>query len=147
MVITDDGIVEALQRIIAGDAAIAARLETYMFTTGLEDPAVFTTQVFPKNARFPAIILDRVGGSDFGSRGKKGEDVGVDVRLYGDRDRDARVLRKTAELLHGTLNRSTVALVNGFEAFRCMADPPQAVSDEDGFPGYLVRVRVLLIES
>jgi hypothetical protein len=140
-----NGLVEAICNLLYNDATLRARLETYEFTSGTEEPAIFTTDVFPEHARFPAVIVQRAGGDDFGTKAYEGEDALVRVRLYGDREYDQSRLRRTAELMRSILNRASLTLTNGFAAFRVIASAPELIEDEDGFPGYLVDVRVLLL--
>lgn len=145
---TDDsiGIVEAVRDLIAADATIRARLATYEFTTDVSTVAVFTTDVMPEDAELPAVIINRSGGADFGTRGHEGEDAFVSVRIYANRDRRTDTIRKTAELLKKLLNRAELTVTDGYRAFRCIADPPISAADPDGFPGYLITVRVLLLD-
>ena len=140
------GPVEAIRDLLVADSVLRARIETYEFTSGTSTPSVFTTDVMPKDARLPAIIVARAGGADFGTRGWEGSDTLIDVRLYGDRERNTADLRRTAEIMRKLLNRAKLTLTDGQRAFRCIADPPVAAPDPDGFPGYLVAVRVLLLD-
>ena len=103
------------------------------------------TGKYDENTRFPAVIVQRAGGDDFGTKAYEGEDVLIRVRLYGDKEYNQSRLRRTAEIMRGILNRSNLTLTNGFHAFRVIANSPELISDEDGFPGYMIDVRVLLL--
>ena len=138
-------VVEAMRNLIVADADMRTRLGAYEFTTDVSTPAVFTTSVIPKNCAYPAVIVHRVGGTDFGTRGREGEDTFVEVRIYGDKDRSQDILRRTSNVLRRLLNRAKLTVTDGYRAFRCVADPPSFVPDPDGFPGYLIAVRVLQI--
>lgn len=139
-------VVEAMYNLIVADTDMRARLATFEFTDDVATPAVFTTEVIPKNCDYPAVIINRTGGVDFGTRCSEGEDTLVSVRLYGDRDRAHDKLRRTANILKKLLNRAELTVTDGYRAFRCIADPPSAIPDPDGFPGYLITVRVLQLE-
>jgi hypothetical protein len=143
---TDIDIVEAVRNLVVADTDMRARLATYEFTTDVPSPAVFTTEVIPENCDYPAVIVNRVGGVDFGTRGREGEDTLLSVRIYGDRSRAQDLLRRAANILRRLLNRAELTVTDGYRAFRCIADPPSAIPDPDGFPGYLITVRVLQLE-
>jgi hypothetical protein len=136
-------IVEAMRNLIVQDTDMRARLATFEFTTGVLSPAVFTTPVIPQDCDNPAVIISRVGGTDFGTRSREGEDTFVEVRVYGDRLRPHDVLRRTATILSRLLDRARLTMSDGFEAFRCIADPPVLIPDPDGFPAYMIAVRAL----
>ena len=140
-------VVTAIRNLIVADTDMRARLGTYQFTSGVSTPAVFTLDVIPEDSPYPAVIVNRIGGVDLGTRGREGEETLVSIRLYGDKDRRADVLRRTANVLRRLVNRAELTVTDGYRAFRCVADPPSVLSDPDGFPGYVITVRVMQIEG
>lgn len=138
-------VVEAVQAKLVA-SALATELATYDFGDAVEAPAVFTIDPIPEDAELPAIVVTELGGSsDFGTRAKRGAEVDVDVRLWGDKDRSEKALRDLAWRVFLEMHRAHLD-VDGFEEVGCFATPPRKLFDPDKFPGYLVSVRARIIE-
>jgi len=138
-------IAKAIHAKLNATASVTSKLATYDFGDGAV-PAIFTVDPIPKDAALPAIVITLVGGIRDGSRGQKGVDAGVDVRVWGDRKRSTATLRALAWAIWEALERAPLT-IDGYEEVGCRADPPQALTDPDGFPGYLVAVRVRAYQS
>lgn len=119
-------------------------LATYEFTDGANSPAIFTTPVIPEDASYPAVIVgDIVSSSPFGTRDQRGGESLLEVRVYADKDRTNDDIVDLANAIWRCLDRSSLDLsADGYAASMCMADPPISLVDEDGFPGYLIRVKI-----
>lgn len=131
----------AIEKVLVNDSGITAQLATYEFTTGTPAPAIFTSEVIPEDASFPAIIITLISGNPFGTRDSRGAETEVDVRLFDDRDRSDKAVRDLAQDVWRALDRVTLDLNDdGYEDWGTQADPPVFLDDPDGFPGYLVRV-------
>ena len=141
-------IAEGIHALIIADSAVCADLTTYQFGTGAETPAVFTTDVIPEDAALPAVIINECGGPAWGTRGRKGADVLTRVRVYGNKTRDTSALRDLAWRIWRLINRSVITPSDAdFVSCRTIADPPLLVPDPDGFPGYSIDVRAIVLED
>ncbi|KKL72174.1 hypothetical protein LCGC14_2087510, partial [marine sediment metagenome] len=119
----------------------------YEFTSGVTSPAIFTTDVIPENAELPAIIINEFGGPAWGSRGREGGDVLIRVRVYDDKNRETSTTRRIAWAVRKSLNRARLNMTNGYDAHRVIADVPALAPDVDGFPGYMIDVRAIVLEE
>lgn len=139
---------EALRDVLLTSTAITDELATYEFTTSSPEPAIFTTDVVPENADFPAVIINEVqGGIVFGgTRAKKGAEPAAQVRFLGDKDRNSTKIRSLAWVAWRLLSRSEPT-DDVFKIFRVVADPPQLLDDEDGFPTWIIIIRAAAIEK
>ena len=139
---------EAIHRVLSADSDVTTGLATYVFTTGgLPLPAIFTMENPPKNAVLPAVCIHGpIGGARWGTREKKGAEVLVDVSLWGDKSRSTLALGSLAWRIWEALERAELQIL-GYEEVGCMATPPRALRDPDGFPGYQVEVRVRILQT
>ena len=130
----------ALQQLLAADATVTAHLATYDFGSGAE-PAVCTCDPAPADCANPCVVVTQVIGSPWGTREAEGGEIDCDVRVWGDKDRSDAALVAAAEAIWRSVNRGAPAR-GGWEFGTCVADPPGRMTDTDGFPGYLIRVRI-----
>lgn len=119
---------------------ITARLAVYDFGDGAA-PAIFTTPVFPEDAAFPGLIIRREGGSDFSTRGIRGQRVEGNVQVHTDRLFDGHTVEELANLVWKRLHMAAPVgqVAEGWRVSAIMASPPQWHPDELGYPGYMVR--------
>lgn len=137
---------KAVRDLLVADGTVTAGLNTYAFTTGSETPAVFTGPKLPDDAKYPAVLIMQISGTPWGTRDSRGGEIFADVDLWGDKDQSLATLRATAEDIQQALDRATLS-VSGYDCVLCQADPEIRTDDDDGFPGYRIAIRVLLIES
>ncbi len=138
---------EVLRDVLVADAAIAAALGTYEFTTGLSEPAIFTTERIPDNCMNSAIIIDDLGGTPWGDRCKRGGECSARIRVYGDKSWELDVTRALAWDVNRAIDRAALdgyLASYGYAAALCQANPPAFLPDPDGFPGFMVDVRVIV---
>ena len=140
-------IAEGIRDLLVADAEVVAALSTYEFTSAAPTAAVFTTDVIPEDAELPAVIINEFGGPAFGTLAREGGDVLARVRVYSDKDRETSVLRTLAWRIRKVLNRSVLTPSDGaYLACRVIADVPALAPDVDGFPGYMIDVRAIVLE-
>lgn len=141
---------DALRRLILTNSDITDDLATWEFTTGISTPAVFTSRVIPEGCAYPAIIIDEASASNWGCRDKKGGDFAGRIRVYDDKDSSGvtlSLISKRVWLLVDRANLDSYLIPDGFNCGGVWADPPAALEDQEGFPGYIVNVRALLLEA
>ena len=124
--------------------AIRAKLATF---AGLH--AIFTS--WPgEDAPYPCIrINERAAGSGFsGTRDSVGHELLADVVLYDNKNLSAAFLLQTGRAIHELIERNplTQATAFGMQCITCLADPPRPAPDSDQFPGYLIQVRVRVLD-
>jgi hypothetical protein len=137
---------EAIRTKLAADSDVTGALATYTFTTGSTGPAIFTTDPIPEgDASLPAIVITEVGGGWFGDFGARGMEALAEVRIYGPKERTRQVIRDLARDVWEALHERKLN-VAGMAENGVWCDAPAEITDPDGFPGFLVRVRVLLLE-
>jgi len=142
-------LVESLRDVIVNDAAASALLATYEFSSGAPEPAVFTTERIPEGVGRPAVWIGNAGGTHWGTRAREGMDARLQVRLLGHRDWQMHDLRAAATALWEAVNRADIDAYTsgrGYEGVLCLADPPQDVVDDAGFPGFVIIVRVVALK-
>ena len=132
-------IAEAIRDFLLTQTAITAALATYDF--GPEGPAIFTIDPIPEDASLPAIVIVEIGGDRWGTRERKGAVQNVDVTLWGDKDTSKTDLRGLAWNLFVALERASLNPSGAYAIF-ATAQPPAALNDPDGFPGFNVSVSV-----
>ena len=138
----------AVENILSADSNVTGQLATYEKTTGAaEVPAIFAydseSGVIPEDAGLPAVIINEVGGVNFGTRDEKGAKTVARVRVYGNRDRKS--ILSLAWDIWKLLDRA-VLTQTGWTIYGVFAEPPQSLSDPDGFPGYVVDVSAFVSE-
>lgn len=143
-------IAEIIYKVLFNTSAVTDLTAVYTLVAGGETmPAIFTLAELPDNTKYPAIRVFEVGGIDFGCRANRGMDAQVDVRVLGDKDTSLATLRDLAMEAWKAVNRANVRSYledEGYESWGCRADPPQYAPDEDGFPGFLIPVRLRFLE-
>jgi len=143
-------IAEALHTLLASVSDITTNLATYQFTTGDDDPAIFSqVDVIPDDASYPAIIIDGPdSGSNDGTYSYKGGNAFGSIRIYDDRKKSSVLIRSIAWDIYHNVNRASLTFPGSadyYSAF-CIADPPQKTNDPDNFPGFLINYRVNFFE-
>ena len=136
-------------RDVISNSSMASSLAMYEFTSGSPEPAVFTTEVIPKGCQRPAILIEDSGGTNWGTRAREGMDAQLVVRIFGDKDRSMDVLRAIAIDLWEALNRADLDVHTsgrGYEGVVCLANAPQSIVDEEGFPGFAIIVRAIVLK-
>jgi len=139
-------IAEAIRDKLIDTDAVTDELATYDFGDDTPTPAVFTIEPIPHDCDLPAIVVTESGGSRFGTRAKRGAEAEAEVNVWGDKKRSQKSLRGLAELIWRALDRKHLT-VTGYTEIGCYAYPPQKLTDPDGFPGYLIRVMVRILEE
>jgi hypothetical protein len=137
---------KAFRDLIVANAAITAQLATHEFTTGTAAPAVFTSRVIPRDVERPAVIITQFSGVPWGCRDSRGSDTLIDVDVWGNKKQSDKALGDLAHDVWRLLDRATLT-ISGYTGVLCMADSPWQREDEDEFPGYLIRCRVLILED
>ncbi len=139
-------IAEAIRDKLIDTLAVTSELATYDFGGDVLGPAVFTIEPIPHDCELPAIVVTEAGGDRFGTRAKRGAEMDADVNIWGDKSRSQKLLRDLAEVVWTTLDRAHLT-VTGYSEVGCYAYPPQKLTDPDGFPGYLIRIMVRILEE
>lgn len=126
---------------LLADADVTGKLGKYKDT-----PSIFRKSVVPPKAEYPAILVVPVTGRDFGTRDQIGGSVQIDVKLFHNRDqKNDKEMRELALAIWQKIDRDDdfddIFDEAGFESCGLYADPPIDLHDEDGFPGFLIRVR------
>ncbi len=141
---------KALLELLNNDATIEAAHARYRFTTGVDSAAIFISRIIPEDSSMPATIIGQAGGVDWGCRDKKGGDTLLDIRTYDAKYQDDTAISDISHNIWELVNRSSLdfsLLADGYHCVGCWAEPPAQLEDPDGFPGYLVRVRALIIQT
>ena len=141
---------ESVRDLIVADAAATALLATYEFSTGTDEPAIFTDDRIPEDCARPAVEILEMGGDEWGTRTRSGTDSVVSVRVMGNRVISQLVLREAAMAVREALNRKDIhpyTSGRGYDGIAVFADAPSAITDENGFPGYLIALRIVVIEN
>ena len=130
-----------------GESSITDQLDTYQFTTGAaETAAIFTSATIPKDAPRRCIHIGQVTGSPWGTRDSKGGEVLVDVTCWGDNVLSDKALETLAWDVQYFLTRNRLT-ITGYHCVLHLADPPRRTEDDDGFPGYIITCRLLILEN
>ncbi len=140
---------ESVRDLIVNDAAAIAGLATWEFTSGAPEPAVFTNRRTPGEGKRPSVEVEESGGDHWGTRGSPGMDAVVQVRVMGENDMSQEALRSAAMVVMDTVHRANIddyTRPRGYEGIFVLAEPPSAIIDEDGFPGYLIALRVRVLK-
>ena len=136
---------KAIWTVLDNDSDITDELATYDYADGTWTPAIFTSRKIPEDAHYPAIHITQVSGVQWGVRDSRGGDVLIDVDIYDDKEQSDEALNDLAHAVWRRLDRASLT-VEGYTPILCQADPPMQKEDRDGYPGYLVRCRVLVLE-
>jgi len=138
-------VLKAIYDLVKATPSVTTDLATYDFGSGNE-PAIFTTQPPPPDAPAPLVVISQTGGNLTGrDRSTRGGEIELDVFVWGEQNESEKGINAIAMELWRTLDRATLT-VEGYESVYCLSDPPGRAPDGDGFPGYLLRCRVLIRE-
>lgn len=128
---------------LAADTDITDEIGTYDYGSGSQ-PAIFTTPDYPEDAATRFLVVSSSGGFlDGRDRGHRGGVVLVNVTLWGSKGDSEKSLRELADTLWFSLDRASI-VASGFEVVYCLADPPQRLTDREGYPGFSVSCRILV---
>ncbi len=133
---------------ILADDEICNQLAKYNNT-----PAVFSQDVLPKDCALPAVLVTPVAPGNFGgTRDSKGGEMYYDVTVWFDRaniDDDEKQHRALSRKLWRFLDRVEILDLDDIELEDCgvYADMPVKHEDHEGFPGYTIRVRAILLDT
>ena len=133
-------IVEAIRDLILATPLVAGRLDDYDFGDGVMRASVHTRKA-PNDAPGRLITIMQSAGEPIGNRRQHGAAFDVDVNVYGDKILSDAELRTIAMSLWETFNRGTLT-ISDWNFRGMMAQMPEQIEDEDGFPGYNVSVSV-----
>ena len=142
-----------IRQLLLADTTITGKLATYQFSNlaGVEaEPAIFTTAVIPEDAALPAIIISHTGGTAFGCRSQRGAVLGVSVQAYDDKDCSMKVLDELGFAIWECCNRANLKIylsAVGYDDWGCIASPPHASGDGEGYPGYTVQVQERVLKQ
>lgn len=137
---------------LTNDSTVTAQLATYGFSTGgAETPAVFTEKV-PNDATYPCVVLSVVTSVPFDTRGQRGTDTTVDIRVYGNRNMTATDFRSLCEDVWKSVNRADLSPYEaavGYNVYTVSATYPRTTPDTEGYPSAWVscRIKALLDET
>lgn len=139
-------IVAGVYASLIADSTVANAVASYKFDGVSGTPAIFTRDPAPDDAAGPLIVISEVSAIAAGrDRGTRGGEVTVDVKVWGERDTSYKVLRDLSLNIWKALDRATLT-ISGFECVNVVALMPTRLDDPDGFPGYVVTIRVLVRE-
>lgn len=133
----------AIRNLLLASSAVTTRCATYDFG-GTTQAAIFTGQVFPELTAYPAIIISQVSTTWGGVRGYRGGEVFLDVFVYDDKTHSDLVLAELSSAIWDALDRKNIT-VGSYYSYGMFADPPVEQRDIDGFSGYLIRLRVIMV--
>ena len=136
---------KGIRDVLKGDSTVEPLCARYNFRSG-DEAAIFTTQVFPERTQYPAVIIRQIDSGTFGVRANRGSEVFVDVAVYDNKDHSDLALTTLADAVWDALDRQTVT-VSGYCNCLLQADAPVESPDEDGFIGYVIRCRVLMLAN
>ena len=142
---------ESIRDIIVNTPAAVSGLATWEFSSGVLEPAVFTNMRTPPTGKRISVEVMESGGIHWGVRGYPGKDAVVSVRVMGNKNVSQTPLRTAADAIYDALHRQTTGLdlytrPRGYEGIAVLAEPLSSIIDEDGFPGYLIALRVLVMK-
>ena len=132
---------KAIYDVLNADVTITAALAQYRSL-----PAIFTARIIPENCALPAILITQVSATPWGCRENRGSETMLDVDVYDDKDRSDKALNTLVHNVWRALDRASLS-VSGYDTVLCVADSPLQINDPDGFPGYVIRCRVVVLES
>lgn len=126
---------------LAGDAALAALLTTYN-----GEPAVFTTDPAPGDARPPYVVTaGDVSQAAFDTKTTRGRTIMRDVRCYGSASGSAAIVEAIAERVRALFHRQELAIADFEWVWAECAGP--IVADERDAYARIVTVRLTVEES
>ncbi len=137
-------IVKAIQDLIKEDPKCSTPLGRWDFGDGNLQPAVFTQDPAPEECPNPVVVITQSATRNWGrSRATHGGAFNINVRLWGDKSESDKPLRKLAMDLWVLLDNCQLVFRNSTFTFKgAIANPPVAIRDGEGFPGYSIDVEV-----
>ena len=132
------------------EAPFAMKFGLWDFGDGTPQPGVFTIDPAPEKAPGPVCVVVQMGGpdieTDVTTRGRIGQIVQVNVRVWGDDLRSDKGLRVLAWEVYGLFfgkGKSILSITDWrIEHHRITA--PQRFTDVKGFPGYTMTITVIV---
>jgi len=140
---------EAITKYLLTVSEITSALSTYEFTSGSPAPAIFGTDVVPKDAGDPVIHVGKpVGGTNFETKSYEGGEIFLDVNMYNDKKSTQKTFDELANTVWLKLNRADLSsYISGWRVYNLVATPPQGFSDENGFPAYRIGVSCKVLKD
>ena len=140
---------EAVHAFYVTKTILTSKLSTFQFTSGIDSPAIFTTHRLPDTASYPAMLIRQVETDfDFGTQAKRGGDVFLDIFVYTDKEFNNEVIREIAMIAWQLIDRQHLsAYLGDYRDWGVNAEPPRETTDEDGFPAYVIRTRIRILEA
>ena len=123
---------------------IVAKLATYN-----GKPAIYTGGL-PDDAKYPAILIEEIGGEPWGCRSRRGSEMTLEIKVFDSKEFTRKEISDLARMIWDQVDRSDLDpyITNeGYENWGCTAHLPTFHDDGLNFPGYLIRVnlRVLVL--
>lgn len=136
---------KAIYSKLNADSNVTDKLATYHDGEADERAAIFTVEI-PEDADNICVRIEQVTALFHGTRGQRGSETFADVSIWADKLMSDSDLRNAADAVWTSLDRQTLPLtVDGYNQTLCLADNPVRITDPDGFPGFLVRCRVMFL--
>lgn len=131
---------------IKNDAALSSYLAKWNFGNG-DEPSVHTKNPAPAEAPNPLCVVTTEGGeerSDVKTRNQKGWDHNFEINVWDDKNLSPARGRKIAERIFEIFSDQDESLPdNGNHKFLSMQiSLPQQVIDREGYPGFVLSLRV-----
>ena len=109
---------------------------------------MFTARKLPDDINYPAILINQPTSGTWGTKGDKGGEIGIDVMVYDDKDQSDLAIHDIAVAIWELLDRSSPdASADGYSIVGPWATPPVQIVDPDGYPGYRVSLRMLVLRD
>lgn len=135
-------VAEIVRDWICADPRATLRLAKFDFGDGEERPAIFTREPAPKECDGPCATVSVSGGRAIGTRSAADFETLANVSVWGERRGSTKEARLAAGAIYEALRRSVFDA--GAYRVHVWADPPSDVSDDAGYPGYSISVRIQL---
>jgi len=138
---------KAIRDRLLATAAVTGGLASYNFGPPEGSLAgVFTCDPAPGDAATPLIVLTLEAGPPWGTRDAKGGEAGFQVRLIGSRGESTASLRDTAWAIWYAVERADLSIV-GYEEVGVRVNTPGQITDQDGFPMFVIDGSVRFLEE
>ena len=144
-------VLEALYSKLAHTVAVTEKLSTYEFTTAQDEcPAIFTLEKTPSDSEYPCLIMTIVSSTPFQTRGQRGLEARIDVRVYGNREMSESDFRSLCDEVWKCLDRAdleTELTEAGYDTCLVSASYPRTFGETDDYPSAWVNVRLVALLS